>query len=113
MLRSFALVVALVGCATDPADPTDPTDPTDPAERGSVTIDRIEGARPMVATADEPDVCELAATLPSDDICSLACDPTAMAERMLADGSDAGACYQLYCSLPGEKYVLVGVCLPR
>jgi hypothetical protein len=101
MLRCVGLVLALVGCAAD--EP----------ERGPITIDRMEDEPTMVATPDQADVCELAARLPADDICSLACDPPALAARLLADGSDPGACYQLYCSLPDERYVLVGVCLPQ
>jgi hypothetical protein len=31
---------------------------------------------------------------------------------MLVDGNEPGTCYQLYCSLPGDAHVLVGVCLP-
>jgi len=62
--------------------------------------------------AEQPDVCELAAQLGSDDICSLICDPSAMAQRMVDDGSDRGACYQLYCALTAERHVMVGVCLP-
>lgn len=93
-------MVLMVGCAAE-AD-----------EHGPITIDRDE--MPSMATEGdgESDVCELAAQLPADDICSLACDPTAMAARLIADGSERGACYQLYCSLPGDEHVLVGVCLP-
>jgi hypothetical protein len=93
-------MVLLVGCAAEADEP------------GPITIDRNE--MPTMATegSGEPDVCELAAQLPADDICSLACDPTAMAAQLLADGSDPGTCYQLYCSLPGDAHVLVGVCLP-
>jgi len=60
----------------------------------------------------EIDVCALAALLPSEDICSLVCDPAAMAERMISDGNDRGACYELYCVLSAQQHVLVGVCLP-
>ena len=60
----------------------------------------------------EIDVCALAALLPADDICSLACDPQAMVARMISDGNERGTCYQLYCALPEEQHVLVGVCLP-
>ena len=59
-----------------------------------------------------PDVCALAAELPGDDACSLLCDPPALAARLVADGSRAGACYELYCALPDASSVVVGVCLP-
>jgi hypothetical protein len=71
---------------------------------------------PAVASVDsdeqDTDVCALASALPTDDICSLICDPLAMATRMADDGNDRGACYHLYCSLPGGSHVLVGICLP-
>lgn len=57
------------------------------------------------------DVCGLAAALPEGDICRHACDPAAMAEQLLAEGSDTGNCYQLYCALTADDHVLVGVCL--
>jgi hypothetical protein len=93
-------MVLLVGCAAEADEP------------GPITIDRNQ--MPTMATegSGEADVCELAAQLPADDICSVACDPTAMAAQLLADGSDRGTCYQLYCSLPDDAHVLVGVCLP-
>lgn len=64
------------------------------------------------SSTNEEDLCVLASQLPSDDICSLMCDPTAMAARLLADGADRGACYEFYCDLAGDAYALVGVCLP-
>jgi hypothetical protein len=100
VVRSLLSMVVLVGCAAEPD------------ERGPITIDRMEDEPSMVATEDESDICALAAELPTDDICSLACDPSAMAARLLADGSDSGACYQLYCSLSAGHSVVVGVCLP-
>lgn len=60
----------------------------------------------------EADVCALAGELPISDVCSLICDPIAMAEHMIATGSASGQCYQLYCQLSEEAHVLVGVCLP-
>lgn len=62
--------------------------------------------------AQDKDVCALAAELPLGDICSLICDPLAMAARMADSGSESGQCYQLYCALPGDEHVLVGICLP-
>lgn len=59
-----------------------------------------------------PDLCALAAQLPADDVCSLICDPPAMADFLVAEGMQTGACYQLRCSLPTlEDAVGVGVCL--
>lgn len=99
-MRSLLLTVLLVGCAAEADEP------------GPITINRDE--MPSMDTKGDSgtDVCELASQLPSDDICSLACDPDAMAAQLLADGSERGACYQLYCALPGDQHVLVGVCLP-
>ena len=61
---------------------------------------------------EQVDACALAAALPEGDICRLACDPPAMAQQLLAEGSDPGTCYQLYCQLTDTQHVLVGVCLP-
>jgi hypothetical protein len=71
-------MVLLVGCAADAEEP------------GPITIDRDEMADMKTDGAGENDVCALAAELPADDICSKACDPTAMAAQLLADGSDRG-----------------------
>jgi len=92
--------VLLVGCAAEADEP------------GPITVGRDEMPMDTKGDSGGPDVCALAAQLPADDICSLACDPTAMAAQLIADGSERGACYQLYCALPGDQHVLVGVCLP-
>jgi hypothetical protein len=94
-------MVVLGGCAADAEEPAPPVRTFPPA--GDVTL--IDGD-------EEMDVCALAAQLPTEDICSLVCDPVAMAAFMVAAGEDGGTCYQLYCSLPGDAHVLVGVCLP-
>jgi len=95
-------MVVLAGCVADSAEPTPP--PANSAPTLDVTL--------LDQQDTEIDVCALAALLPADDICSLACDPQAMADRMVSDGNARGTCYQLYCSLPEEQHVLVGVCLP-
>jgi hypothetical protein len=92
------LLVVLVGCADD-AEPHDP-------------IVLHQDGKADTSAESGVDLCALAAELPPDDICSKACDPQAMAAQLAADGSDRGACYQLFCDLPGEHHVLVGVCLP-
>lgn len=102
MRTSYLLVLALVGCAADPAEPPVPDDTL----HVDISVERAP------APASDMDVCALASELPLDDICSLICDPAAMAARMALDGSDAGTCYQLYCTLPDDEHVLVGVCLP-
>ena len=100
MRWSFLLVV-LVGCAADSEAPA-------PARTLQPAFDPA-----LLGSEDEElDVCGLAAALSDDDICSLVCDPSAMAARLVEDGSERGACYQLRCSLTDETYVLVGVCLP-
>ena len=59
-----------------------------------------------------PDLCAQAATLPAEDVCSLICDPDAVANFLVAEGMRSGACYQLRCSIPGvDNAVNVGVCL--
>jgi hypothetical protein len=102
LVRStFIVMVLLAGCVAESEEPTPPTKPT--PELDVAQLDQHDSGI---------DVCALAALLPADDICSLACDPPAMADRMLDDGNDRGTCYQLYCALPQEQHVLVGVCLP-
>ena len=94
-------MVVVAGCVADSAEPA-------PPDKSTPSVD--------VTLMDQQDtgmdVCALAELLPADDICSLACDPSAMAERMIRDGNERGQCYQLYCSLPEQQHVLVGVCLP-
>ena len=59
-----------------------------------------------------PDLCAAADQLPGTDVCSLICDPPAMADFLIAEGMHTGACYQLRCTLPGvDSGVSVGVCL--
>jgi hypothetical protein len=95
------LIVVLAGCVADADEP--------PPVKGAAP--QIE-VSPIDSQDAAMDVCALASELPLDDICSLICDPPAMAARLADDGSDRGTCYQLYCSLPRDEHVLVGVCLP-
>jgi hypothetical protein len=93
------LVVMLVGCAAESKPPPE------------VTIEPVVMPDTKADDGSGPDICALAAGLPADDNCSLACDPDALADRMLADGMASGRCYQLYCVLSDEVHVSVGVCL--
>jgi hypothetical protein len=93
-------MIVLGGCVADAEQPL----PVDSEPQVEVTM--------LDSQDTEMDVCALASLLPTDDICSLICDPPAMADRMLDEGSEGGRCYQLYCALPGDEHVLVGVCLP-
>ena len=61
---------------------------------------------------DEADLCALASELSSDNVCSLICDPEAMAAFLIAGGMQGGKCVQLRCELPDVAAVFVGVCLP-
>jgi hypothetical protein len=61
---------------------------------------------------DTAAICDAAAALPADDVCSLVCDPDAFKARLLEDGMAPGNCYQLRCDLAPEMSVTVGVCLP-
>ena len=102
-MRLTLLVLVLIGCAAESEAPS----PVELETAPDVDVVSI-GTAPEA----EIDVCALAAALASDDICSLICDPPAMAARLEDDGNDRGACYQLYCSLTADEHVLVGVCLP-
>ena len=90
-------MIVLVGCVAE----------TDAPPPVIITTVDVQGNELEPST----DVCRLAALLPPEDICSKLCDPDAMALQMAADGSESGTCYQLYCSLPENEHVLVGVCL--
>jgi hypothetical protein len=92
----------LGGCVADADEPT----PVKRFDKPALAVSLLDSHDTAM------DVCALASELPLDDICSLICDPPAMAARMLIEGSDTGTCYQLYCALPDEQHVLVGVCLP-
>src|SRR5258706_9253730 len=75
---------------------------------GAVRGSQVE----LVDATNGPDLCAQAAQLPAEDVCSLICDPPAMADYLVAEGMRTGACYQLRCALPGvENAVNVGVCL--
>lgn len=82
------------------------------ADDGSPTIKVIRDSAQADEVVDEPDLCAIASELSSDDVCSLMCDPEAMAQFLVAGGTSAGKCVQLRCELPGVDPVLVGVCLP-
>ena len=98
------IAVALVaGCTTDAASPTEP--------RVSIDGRELATAIAVEPAAGEPDICGLASELPADNICSLVCDPDAMKERLLSQGTAQGTCYEMRCELPGLT-VQVGVCLP-
>lgn len=106
-MRALVLIAALVlgsGCATDAQDPVPTPTPTigDVAERGAEMAD---------SKVDAVDVCDLAAALPTDDICHFICDPSALADQLIADGSPTGNCYQLYCQVSETQHVIGGVCL--
>ena len=99
-------MVVLGGCVADAGDPP-PVKITPVKTAPGIDVTQLDQQDTGM------DVCALAAELAVEDICSLACDPQAMAARMVSDGmGEAGTCYQLYCPLPGENHVLVGVCLP-
>jgi hypothetical protein len=101
-VRALALVV-LVGCAVDErAEP-------DPALGPMVTSYDLQTS--AIEQQTPPDLCALAAALPTEDLCSLACDPGALAERAASEGMPAGRCYQFRCELSAEITISVGVCL--
>jgi len=93
----------LVGCAVD-APPPPASEP--------VLARFADRTTPALQIRDPDPICALAAELPAGDICALVCDPDALAAQLAADGSPAGTCYELGCTLPGDTRVTVGVCLP-
>lgn len=101
------LSLVLGGCAAD-------TDTAEPPAQPIKVIDSQVDVTVVSPGADAPamDVCGLAAALPREDICSLVCDPSAMASQLISDGNTRGTCYELSCALTDTDHVLVGVCLP-
>jgi hypothetical protein len=95
----------LVGCV-DAAAPDD--------ARPVVTIDKLSAGVSTRAPGEpaQVDVCALAAQLDAANVCSLMCDPDAMAEQLAANGMASGTCVELLCALPEAQSVTVGVCLP-
>jgi hypothetical protein len=100
--RSILLAILLGGCVADAPEPRVETEP----------VRAIAVSNAPVIDEGQVDICAVAATLAADDICSLMCDPTAMAAQLVADGNTPGTCYELFCALPGDTHALVGVCLP-
>lgn len=104
-MRGWLVALVLVaGCA-------DSTAPAPRVTLGGRDLEDVLSRATEVGSAATPDVCALAAELPSDNICSLVCDPDAIAARLVAQGATVGTCYELRCELPGLA-VNVGVCLP-
>jgi hypothetical protein len=97
----FAMVV-LVGCASgDGRTITLDGDGIDVTVIGPISDGKVTA----------PDVCALAAQLPSTNLCSLICDVDAMKAAMLAAGDHEGRCYEFDCKMPDASSVYVGVCL--
>ena len=94
-MRTTILVLALVGCAAEQPQP-------DTSETVSIS---------MVDETPARDVCALAAALPSNNLCSLVCDPDALKAALLAEGDPPGRCYEMDCVLSDGSSVFVGVCL--
>ena len=103
MVRVAILVMVMVaGCVDAPED-----------ARPVVTIDKASaGASTRAPGEPAVDVCALAAQLDAANVCSLICDPDAMAEQLAAGGMASGTCIELRCALPEAESVTVGVCLP-
>jgi len=95
-------MVLLGGCVED-ADNSRPL---------SSTIEIRESATDLQVVNDDADLCAIASGLDTNNVCSLICDPDAMADFLLAEGVAAGKCVELRCELPGIPPLFVGVCLP-
>jgi hypothetical protein len=87
-------------------------DPDTAAPQSGPAIVKVRAANAELESTSPPDVCALASELPTTDICSLICDPPAMATFLIDEGMQGGTCYQLRCVLSDENAVMVGVCLP-
>lgn len=103
MVRWLIAVALVAGCTTDAASPPEP--------RITINNKDLRAMLEVEPLPGEPDICGLAAELPTDNICSLVCDPDAIKERLISEGTAQGTCYEMLCALPGLT-VQVGVCLP-
>jgi hypothetical protein len=106
MVRIAIVAMAVMMGCVDAAPPDDP--------RPVVTIDKASvgvGTRAPDPAAPV-DVCALAAQLEPSNVCSLMCEPDAMAAQLAANGLATGTCVEIYCALPDAQSVTVGVCLP-
>ncbi len=107
--------VLLAACAVEPTHDIEriPLQPGD----SLIAVDQLDSkltAEVRVEASledDGPDVCALAAQLPSEDLCSQICDPEMLKQSMLDAGVTTGRCYLLLCQLPEDVHVSVGVCL--
>jgi hypothetical protein len=98
------MVMVASGCAVD-------SDRTMVMQGGGVDV-TVSTARAGEGQAvDSTDVCTLAAALPSDNICSLICDPAALNDRLSGLGDAPGRCIELDCRLSDATSVKVGVCI--
>jgi hypothetical protein len=95
-------MVLLGGCVED----------ADTSRRLSSTIEIRQSDAELEVVNDDVDLCAIASSLDTDNVCSLICDPDAMADFLLAEGVSAGKCVELRCELPGIPPLFVGVCLP-
>lgn len=100
-MRSLLLAMVLLGGCVEGAE--------EPLPASRIHID--EASVNAVTTDDEVDLCALANELDTDNVCSLICDPDAMADFLLAEGMAGGQCIQLRCQLPGLDPIFVGVCI--
>ncbi|NVB81080.1 MAG: hypothetical protein HOV81_21975 [Kofleriaceae bacterium] len=102
MSRVLVLMVVLAGCVADAEEPRPVLLPVEPADVPDADVEEPPSL----------DLCALAAALPTDNACSLICDPDALARRLVDDGMEGGRCYQLRCTLSPDASISVGVCLP-
>lgn len=108
---SILVMVLLSGCVAVGDEPTATIE-----IKTNSAIGEVEHAtthlHEIEADVTAPDLCAQASELPATDVCSLICDPPAMAAYLIDEGMQGGTCYQLRCVLPGnENAVMVGVCL--
>jgi hypothetical protein len=99
----MAMVMAAAGCL-------DRGDSSSPVKRAVIEVDAATATQ--LHAPEQSPLCALADALPADDICSMICDPDAMKDMLLAEGSPSGRCYELACTLDATTTVQVGVCLP-
>jgi len=102
----------LTGCLDDSESASDQPSTVYRGDVATVDLKSVELSADVDADTSQTDVCDLAAELSRDNVCSLVCDPDQFAARLLSGGTPSGRCYEWRCEMAYGVTVNVGVCLP-
>jgi hypothetical protein len=113
MVVRFVLVMMVVtGCVAEDKTITISSDSTTIHRNVRVQLAEVGFSTLSDSQPSGPDICQLAAELPADTMCSMICDIDAMKAELLATGHSPGVCYEFSCTMTDGTSTAVGVCLP-